>query len=266
MRRFLFGLFLLSAPLFAEDQICFEEESFPCFELLYKASLGPEFYYIKRTREGGAVQDGWLYGVRGSFERIGRYKWYIGAEGLYGSGVIKGYSGRGSKLRSHLTDKYIEGRLGYTFQAKGCYMPAFTPYIGYGYMWEENNYKNPSPLLVKFTNESPYLAFGFLSTIVFNSKFSAGFNIKARSLNNAVCHVKHDPIFGTLKMHIHDKVQYRFELPFYYDHWTGCRIYEIGLIPFYEWRRYGGRQNYPFDFLDTKLKLYGANLQLTLKF
>src|SRR5204862_454619 len=101
------------------------------------------------TREGGASQSGCLYGVRGSFERIGRYKWYLGIEGLYGRGAINGHSGSGVKLKSTLTDRFIEGRFGYTFQAKCRLIPSFTPFIGYGYADETNHYKSPSPLIVK---------------------------------------------------------------------------------------------------------------------
>lgn len=36
----------------------------------------------------------------------------------------------------------------------------------------------------------------------------------------------------------------------------------VGLVPFYEYRFYGHRANFPFDFLETKLKLYGATLKL----
>src|SRR5436190_24377747 len=103
------------------------DDSECCCEFLplYKASIGPEFYHVKRTREGGTSQSGNLIGVRGSFERIGRYKWYIGIEGLYGQGIIKGHSGSGLKLRSRLTDRQIEGRFGYTFQGKCSFLLSF---------------------------------------------------------------------------------------------------------------------------------------------
>lgn len=256
---------LLAFSFMLTSSLACDEEAAD-FLPLYKASLGPEFYHVKRTREGGASQSGGMIGVRGSFERIGRYKWYLGVEGLYGTGTIKGHAGSGAKIKSKLSDYQIEGRLGYTFQAKCGFRPALTPFVGYGYWEETNHYKFPSPLLVKFSNQAPYVSFGFLSTITICPQFTAGFNFKARALIDSECRVKNDPVFGHLKMYIHDEMQYRFELPLYYDYYCNCRVFELGLVPFYEYRHYGGRENYPFDFLDTKLRIYGINIQFTYRF
>lgn len=233
---------------------------------LYKGSIGPEIYHVRRTREGGTSQKGTLAGVRGSLERIGRYKWYLGVEGLYARGTIRGHSGTDLKLKSKLTDAQIEGRAGYTFQGKCWLRPAFTPFIGYGYLEEENDFKSPSPLLVKFRNEAQYVSFGFLSTLTLSEDFTIGFNLKAKSLVDPVCHIKTDPVFGHLKMQFKDEILYRFELPIYYDFYRCCQVFELGLVPFYERRHYGGRENYPFDFLDTKLNIWGFNLQFTCRF
>lgn len=261
MRRFFFILFLLSlSNAYADEECCYH------FLPIYKASIGPEIYHVKRVREGGTSQHGCLYGVHGSFERLGRFKWYIGFEGLYGKGTINGHSGMGLKLKSALTDRFIEGRFGYTFQAKCHYTPSFTPFIGYGYSDETNQYKSPSPLIVKFIHESSYVSFGFLSEITLGDKFSAGFNLKMRSLVDPICKVKKDQVFGSLKMHIHEKMQYRFELPLKLAIFHECHVFEVGIISFYEIRHYGGRENYPFDFLDTKLRLFGASFQLSYRF
>ena len=248
--------------------VAFDECECECLKFLplYKASIGPEVYHIKRTREGGASQSGTAVGVRGSFERIGRYKWYFGLEGLYGSGTINGHSGNGVKLKSKLTDRMVEGRAGYTFQSKDGWLPSFTPFVGYGYCEELNHYKSPSPLLVNFKNHSSYVSFGFLSSVMVFQELTVGFNLKARSLVDPECIVKNDPVFDRMKMHIDDEIQYRLELPIYYDFFADCGTFELGLVPFYEFRHYGGRENYPFDFLDTKLKIYGLNFQLTYRF
>lgn len=258
MKRLLL-LLVLCSNLCANDDCCYP------FLPLYKASIGPEFYHVKRTREGGASQKGWLYGVRGSFERIGRYKWYLGVEGLWGKGRINGHSGAGFKLKSDLTDGFIEGRVGYTVQAKWNLVPSLTPFVGYGYMEEQNHYRSPSPLRVKFINQAPYVSYGFLSSMTF-CQLTVGFNLKIRTPLDPVCKVRHDPVFGRLKMHITERNQYRLELPFYYDTYRTCVNYELGLVPFYEFRHYGRRENFPFDFLDTKLRIYGINVQFTCRF
>lgn len=252
---------LFVSALFADCDECYCQPFLP----FYKASIGPEVYHIRRTRQGGG-QSGDMIGLRASLERIGRYKWYVGVEGLYGQGTIRGHSTTGFRLKSKLTDCQIEGRLGYTFQAKKRFIPAITPYIGYGYSEERNNYKFPSPLLIRFNNYSPYFAWGFLSTVSLTPEFMVGLNLKARSLINSKCRVKNDPEYDNLSMLIRDKTQYRVELPLYYAFIRGCEIVELGLVPFYEARHYGGRQNYPFDFFDTRLRLYGVNFQFTYRF
>lgn len=259
---------IIAISLMCSSLMAFDECGNECLNFLplYKASIGPEIYHIKRTREGGASQSGTAVGVRGSFERIGRYKWYAGVEGLYGCGTIKGHSANGNRLKSRLTDRMIEGRVGYTFQSKCGWLPSFTPFVGYGYSEELNHYKSPSPLLVNFKNRASYFSFGFLSSVMITQSLTVGFNLKARSLVDPECLVKNDPVFDQLKMHINDEVQYRFELPFYYDFYSCDQVFELGLVPFYEFRHYGGRENYPFDFLDTKLKVYGLNLQFTYRF
>lgn len=267
MKRFFFpnviAISLIFSALMASDECgCKSLNFLP----LYKASIGPEVYHVKRTREGGTSQTGTAVGVRGSFERIGRYKWYVGVEGLYGSGTIKGHSGNDLKLKSKLTDRMIEGRAGYTFQSKCGWLPSFTPFVGYGYFEELNHYKSPSPLLVKFKNRASYCSFGFLSSVMLTQELTVGFNFKGRSLVDPECLVRNDPVFDRLKMHIEDELQYRLELPIYYDFFSGCQAYELGVVPFYEYRHYGRRENYPFDFLDTKLKIYGVNIQFTYRF
>lgn len=267
MKRFFFPNIVAISLIFG-SLVGFDECESECLSFLplYKASIGPEVYHVKRTREGGTSQSGTAVGVRGSFERIGRYKWYVGVEGLYGSGTIKGHSGSDLRLKSKLTDRMIEGRAGYTFQSKCGWLPSFTPFVGYGYCEELNHYKNPSPLIINFKNRASYFSFGFLSSVRLTEELTVGFNFKGRSLVDPECLVKNDPIFDRLKMHIDDELQYRLELPIYYDFFSGCEAYELGLVPFYEFRHYGGRENYPFDFLDTKLKIYGANIQFTYRF
>lgn len=230
-----------------------------------KVSIGPEVYYLDRKREGGSKQHGMMYGVRGSYERIKRYKWYIGAEGFYAEGTLKGHTSN-SKLKSIMVQESAEGRLGYTFQAKDCFRPSFTPFGGYGYYRESNRFHSPSPLRVKLVADFSYISYGFLSSITPFSHITVGFNAKLRSMYDAKCRVKKDPDLENTKMVIKDKLQYRLELPIYYDFCLCCLNAEIGLVPFYESQHYGGRENFPNDFFDTKLWLYGANLQFTLRF
>ena len=239
-----------------------------CSESLFRhqMSIGPEVYYVKRTREGGSEQDGCLFGARLGYNYIRRYAFYLGCDGLYAEGTLRGEGKDGKKLKSNLSDANLEGRIGYTFESKCCYHPSFTPFFGFGYFWEINKYKHPSPLTVHFHNHFTYIPVGFLSRVFINPCLSIGLNLKARILLEGKTQVKHDAECEDSELTYEEMPHYRVEVPIsYYFDW--CDI-EMGAIlePFYEYRHYGHRANYPFDFLDTKFRLYGANLRLLFVF
>ena len=172
----LFLFLLLSMPVHAqiEHKTC-----------RFAPYIGPEIYYVKRTKEGGTQQTGTLYGVRVGVDSIQRYKIYWGADALWATGCLKG-SRDNVRLKSQLTDTNVECRLGYTFQSKyGC-RPSLTPYLGAGYFWETNCYKHPSPLTVHLKNTFAYIPVGFLSQIYLTPSWSIGLNLKVRILWDGV--------------------------------------------------------------------------------
>ena len=40
----------------------------------------------------------------------------------------------------------------------------------------------------------------------------------------------------------------------------------INVTPFYRFRHFGGRPNFPFDYIDTKFQLYGVQATVGLSF
>jgi hypothetical protein len=231
--------------------------------------IGPEIYYVNREKEGGAKQGGTLYGVRIGYDRVKRYKFYWGIDGLWAKGVLEGHRKRealqGETLKDHLksdfTDINVEARLGYTFQSKSWRCASLTPFGGLGYFWEKNHYKHHSPLHVQFKNNFTYIVGGFLSQVFILPTWSAGFNFKVRYLLEAEQKVEGDPEYGNLTQHYEERLQYRAEVPVTHFYcWGGCPL-AVSLVPFFEYRAYGHRANFPFDFLEVKLKLYGATLK-----
>jgi len=221
---------------------------------------GPEIYDILRTKEGGAEQSGVLYGVRLGYEHICRYKLYWGMDALWASGILDGKN-QDSKLRSRFTDMNLEARVGYTFQCKNWHCASITPFTGVGYFWENNDYKHPTPLHIHFRNRFAYVPLGFLSQIFISSSWSIGMNFKARILFDSKVRLSNDPDHEDQTQHYEDKPQYRVELPLTYYHcWRNLSL-AVSLVPFYEYRQYGHRANFPFDFLETKLRLYGVTLK-----
>lgn len=271
-----FSSLVLFTSLNAQD-ICYEPhvlQEQPCDTLCqdrprtgrHQFYIGPEIYHVHRNREGGTKQNGTIYGVRAGYDRIKRYHFYWGFDALYGKGTLDGKSGGGHKLKSTFSDLFAEGRFGYTFQQKCGYRFSLTPFGGFGYMNERNNFKHPSPIPAHFHIRSWYGVAGFLSQASLTNCFDIGINFKARFLYEPKCKVSHDPDSDDSTQLINEKIHYRVELPLTYHYPECCDRFLISLVPFYEFRQYGKRVNYPFDFFDTKLNIYGATLKLIYTF
>ncbi len=227
--------------------------------------IGPEIYEVIRTKEGGARQRGTLYGVRMGYDFIRRYTFYWGVDALWAKGELNGHL-HDAHLKSELTDANVESRVGYTLQSKCWRCASLTPYLGIGSFWEKNNYKHPSPMKLHFKNYFSYLPFGFLSQIFITPQFSIGINFKVRFIVEGKQYISHDPKYAKVSLCYEEKLQYRAELPMTYFYCWEMHSLGVSLVPFYEYRRYGHRANYPFDFLETTFNLYGATLKFLYLF
>lgn len=223
--------------------------------------IGPEIYYVDRLKEGGAAQKGALYGFRIGYDHVKRYKLYWGIDALWAKGMLTGHAAK-ERLKSEFTDSNAEARLGFTFASKSWRCASFTPYTGLGYFWESNNYQKPSPLTVHFKNTFSYVPGGFLSQIFLAPQWSLGLNFKLRYILEGDQKVTHDPKYGKLTQRYEEKFQYRVEVPMTRFFSWNCLSLAASLVPFYEYRCYGHCANFPFDFLETKLNLYGATLKI----
>jgi hypothetical protein len=258
------------------------EETCDCSCVLsQELALGPEIYHVTRTRSG-VDQTGTLYGGRLTYERLKPWGFYLAFDGLYAKGTLRGSSEFviedefGDEppeifvdhLRSTLTDFNVEGRIGFTVQFPILFQPTITPFVGYGYFEETLKFHFPTPIEAKYTTYYDYFALGFLSKIYQYQYMTTGFNFKIRYSWNTRCEVTDDPEpeFNDQVMLVDDDYSYRFELPIVVQPCSCTDRISISLTPFYEHRHYGGRENFPADFLDTTLKIYGANLQLIINF
>lgn len=225
--------------------------------------LGPEVYEVKRSRQGGTKQLGEIYGVRAGYDYIKRYSLYLGIEGSYGQGKIHGNNSGGTEIKSKFTDETIEGRIGYTIQQKRGNRFSITPFVGAGYIRETNQFVEPSPLKIKSEIGFKYGVAGFLSKVCFSNNVSAGLNFKIRYLIEARNWISNDPDHESSSMLIKEEYQYRLDLPFIYEY---SERFRFAIVPFYEYRHYGRQANYPFDFLETRLKMYGATFKVMYSF
>ncbi len=258
-------LFLLTTSLLlADDEWCCDE--FRPIPQGYIPAIGAEWSHVSRTRDGGTKQHGNYFGGRASFDRIARYKLYYGVQAAYGFSTLEGHQGSGAKIRSKFTTGQIEGSVGYTFQSKCFLNPWITPILGYGYLYEKNAFKDPSPLHLTFTTRYQYVPFGILSGITVAENFGVGLNVRLRWPYDPKCKVTGDEENEDSTQLIEEKLGYRIEIPLLYATPVCCRSLLVGLTPFYELRHYGGKENHPFDFFETKMRLYGVNLQILYQF
>jgi hypothetical protein len=270
LSKFLLAILLVLSHYQSLAASCVETDCCDCDcceePFRHQPFIGPEIYYVKRVREGGTHQDGYMFGVRLGYDYIRRYAFYFGADALYAQGTLKGETGEGLDLKSQLTDANVEGRIGYTFQTKGCYHASLTPFVGAGYFWEINKFKDPSPNHFHFYNRIFYVPIGFLSSIFVLPELSIGVNFKARIPIEGKIKVENDEETESDTLRYEEKWQYRVDVPItYYFCWSESNL-AISLVPFYEYRHYGYKANFPYDFLDTKFNIYGGTLKFLYLF
>lgn len=230
-----------------------------CYRGNNQLYIGPEFYHVHRYKKSGSHQDGWVYGGKIGYDRLKRFGFYWGGEAYYAMGKLSGKTNDGTKLKSDFYDAEVEGRFGYTLQQADGFELAFTPYVGLGYLWETNNFKDPSPLKIHTQIKGGYVCGGFLSKATFCTYYNVGLNFKIKYLIDARNSVSHDPEFSDSASLVKNEYQYKIELPLEYNY----RSWNFGFLPFYEFRHYGGRASFPFDFVETKLNIWGVFLKLT---
>lgn len=232
----------------------------------HRVFLGPELYHTKRTKKGGSEQTGWLFGGHGNYERKRHNYLYWSLDGYYAYGELNGETPSGKTLKSDITDRQIEGRLGYAFCLKNWKKFTLIPYGGYGYFDSRNDFKKPSPRQCEYFNHFYYGAAGFEASFYPFPCFEFGINFKASFMNEGKCKLKGDPDSGDVTLLIENKTQYEVDLPLrYYACWCDRNIVAI-FSPFYRFRHYGGRVNWPYDFIDTKFQIYGAKILLNIVF
>ena len=240
------------------------EASCDCRTLL--ASLGPEIYFFERERTGGTKQSGCMDGVRLEVERIKGSSFYLGGDFFYSEGVIKGHNSRNLSLRSRIHDWTVEGRLGFTFMLPIKGYPYIVPFGGYGHFEEHNKFLFPSPLLYKTTDTFHYITTGLLSGVNFTPQFSLGINIKTRFMVNGSSKITEDSDFENITLSMNDESQYRVEVPLSYVIADCCFSLDLILTPFYEYRHFGGKEGYPFNFIETKFNLLGMRFAIGMRY
>ncbi|MEZ5315489.1 MAG: hypothetical protein R3E91_04690 [Chlamydiales bacterium] len=227
-----------------------------------RAYIGEESYYLWRFRDNGTKQEGLLNGIKIKIDYLKQECWYFGTEYLYAVGPLKGKTGKTHPLLSTLTDQIFEARFGYRLQQNTARSPFITPFVGWGYFKEINNFHPPSLLTWRFTDAFNFITVGFLSGTHFSSSLTMGIDFKVRFMENAKSKITNDPLYGETVLAIGDETLYLLEIPFTI---MPSPLYKFSgqIVPLYGFRHFGEREGYPFNFKNTKFHLIG--LQILLK-
>lgn len=223
-------------------------------------TIGPEVYYVVRTRAGGARQDGTMYGLSAKYERLRGCSLYWAVQYDGGWGELYGSDANGNDVKSYFSEQQIEGRLGYNYQWKFSCKPYILPFIGYGYHTQTNDFIQPSPLEVQFKDYFPYSAVGIQVGINLTSRMTLGLLFKADWMLEGNSKIEGIEEFGTVKLNMEEEWQYTFEAPLTYRSQLRCRTFYFMFTPFVRFRHFGGLPGFPLDFLDTHYRNYGAKL------
>lgn len=225
--------------------------------------FGPEVYHLKRTREGGSEQSGTLWGGHLTYHRMGPQALYWGVDGYYVKGDLEGKSGNDTKTKSHVKEGEIEGRLGYSLQwENGCYNPSVTPFVGGGYFSQCYKFQKPSPMTIRVDEWFPYASFGFLTAIDFTCYLRAGIDLSVKWMVEGKSRISEDPEMDDVTLQMDDAIQWTLDLPVRFE-WSQV---DLNVIPFYRFRHFGGRPNYPFDFIDTRFRILGLRATFAYTF
>lgn len=232
----------------------------------HRLTFGPEFYHMRRSREGGSKQKGYLTGVYAEYDRIKPKDLYWACRFHYLRGTIRGKTASRLHIKSRKTDIDVEARLGYTIFSPCLKHFTFTPYVGGGYFEGMNQFVPPSPIPVKLTNCFGHLTGGFLLYYNLSHRNYIGLHFQAKHPIDAKCKVTDDPVFEDSKLKIEDEFCYEVEVPIGLRKCFENRIVDLTATPFFRYRKFGRHKNFPFDYYETRFQIYGSRFTLSIAF
>ncbi|MBS0624083.1 MAG: hypothetical protein JSS62_05620 [Verrucomicrobia bacterium] len=229
-------------------------------------SAGAEACRMKRMRYGGTQQQGTLNGARLTYNRLAPSCIYLGADYFKGKAQMSGHSGTQKPIASEITDSILEGRFGYVFPTQAERVSLFALFTGYGSFRETNDFNHPTPLPLTFTDTFSYIPVGFLAGINVTSFMNVGLNFKAMFMLDGESHIFDEELNSSETLLMNNEINIRIELPVTLSPSDTLFNLSFAVVPFLELRHFGGREGYPYDFLDTKFNLIGGRLALVSYF
>lgn len=228
--------------------------------------VGPEFAHYQRKREGGSKQSGHLVGGHFRYDRISPCSFYWALDAHYDTGWASGKTASGSKIKSTLNEYEFEGRLGYSFFKPTISNLLIIPYATYSYFYGLNEFHKPSPVRCKLHDHLNLAGGGLWVSFCLTDCCRVGIDFTGKYIVSGKNRITDDPDYDDVKLAIESKWQYEIEVPIEFSIPCCDRCLEFRFVPFYSFRHLGGKPNYPFDYIETKYKIYGAQFMLFLGF
>lgn len=228
--------------------------------------VGPEIFFYHRERASGTFQQGRMDAVRLRVERFCPSGIYLGADYFRARGEVNGKNSRKQSIFSYIHDETYEGRIGFCFYPSCTRGLWFVPFIGIGHFIEVNDAFPPTSLCICTTDKFYYLLAGFHSWFYSSPCFSLGLRFETMWMQAATSKISEDPLFEDVTLSIQNVPYVRLELPFRYTPSKRVSYFSWQFAPFYEYRHFGAREGYPFDYIDTKFHLVGGNFSILFIF
>lgn len=228
-------------------------------------TIGPLVSSVKRERGGGSTQKGVMWGLHAQLEHLSPGSFYWAVEGSLSQGALHGKTSTNLPLKSTLREAEMEGRLGLTLHHHFFCRPwTLIPFVGYSSLRSSNSFRSPSPIFVTFNDTVDYVISGFLLKTRLNSCLEGEILFKAKWMFEGTSHTRDDPSSPNASLIMENKWSYDIELPLIYT--PCCRNWDIRLTPYYHYRHYGARENFPFNFIETTFYFWGTRLEASATF
>jgi hypothetical protein len=253
--------FVVSLAIAQIEAVCFIHSFGP-----HALFIGPEYSHISRTREGGSKQTGNLVGGHIRYDRISPHSIYLGADAYYDTGKAKGKTASGKQIRSTIDEYEIQARLGYNLYIDRINQLLIIPYATYSYFYGRNKFYGPSPNQYKLHDHLHLGGAGLWVSFCLFDCCRLGVDFNAKYIVDGKNKVTDDPEYDNIKLEIESQWQYELAIPIEFKVPVCDCCLECRFVPFYRFRHLGGKPNYPFDYKETKYRLYGAQLLFYIGF
>ena len=263
-----FFLILIRSILFFQPVQSFQMPTINLFKGPHSLFIDQELYHMRRSKSGSR-QTGYLFGQGICYRNIRPRAIYWAGDIFFGRGTLRGSTRFGSPLKSKKQDLTVEGRVGYNFHWTLKYPFSFVLFGGGGNFSGKNNFVTSPGGAIHINNSYKYIVLGMHTRCYLTEVFSFGVDYKVQCMMDGKSKITNDPTYGRVDLMIEGQTGHTLELPV---HWHLSKNknknlnMDLALTPYYQFRHYGGRENFPFDFVDTKYYLHGIKLTLSFLF